>query len=1109
MHVIEIIPTRRVLLALIVALAAALFAGAGSAHAAGPSLALAFAHSPQAFERIDGESEYEVSYTVAVGNEGDAATVGAITVQDSPPPQLELLKVRPGVDWDCPTAQEVDAGTALDCTRTKPIAAGGESLMAVELRMRMSPSAPDPTINSASVSGGGAPSASASDPVHIVERPNFEPLNFEAEALGPLGPAGGPYTLAGGHPEEAFTNFEIPLLPELNPGHEALSNTPVEYLKDAYVKLPPGFLGNPAAVERCPLSKFQGFGGVSCPPSSQVGVALIGFAEGAPGPTDIYNVAPEPGYPAEFAFKVATNVITLVAIPGSRAEGYPLYVAAHDAATVALWGSRITLFGTPTAHNGSVEPERPFLSNPVDCSRPGFDTDISIDSWIHPARKLGGIPDLTDPTWKNDSAPAPPVSGCSDPALADQWTPTVATTPVSGTPGPTPANQPTGLKVHLHFDQSNDPTDPANIAEPGNYNPDIPQAPELKTATVALPEGLAISPSGANGLGACSDQASSPAGDQVHYDTTDPVTCPDASKIGTVTATSPLIARRDPETDKVTGPEPLRGDVYILAPHPGDLPVGGEGDGKYRLLIQIENKELGVNFKLPGVAVANKDTGQLTATFTENPQLPVKDLELDFFKGERAALSTPKTCGTFTTTTDLEAWSAPGTPNAHPQSSFDLGAGSGCAPSLGQRPFNPSLSAGTTTSKAGSSAPFVLNLTRGDSEQEISSLNVNLPPGLTAKLPGVPYCSEAAIAAAKSKSGAAEQESPSCPSASQVGTLTTSAGPGSNPYTVSGKAYLSGPYKGAPLSFAFITPAVAGPFDLGNVAVRAAAFVDPETTRVTVKTDPIPQILDGVPLGIRSIQAKVDRPDFTLNPTNCEAMAVGAQIGGSSGASASPSTHFQVGDCGALAFKPKLSLKLKGGTARGDHPALKATLRTRKGDANIARTVVALPHSEFLAQNHIRTVCTRVQFAAGQGNGAECPKGSIYGRATAITPLLDQPLSGPVYLRSSSNPLPDLVAALHGQIDVDLVGSIDSKNGGIRTTFDPVPDAPVTRFVLNMQGGKKGLLENSRNLCKSVNKATARFDAQNGRRADLRPVLGNGCKTKHGKAKRPKRSGRR
>jgi hypothetical protein len=283
-------------------------------------------------------------------------------------------------------------------------------------------------------------------------------------------------------------------------------------------------------------------------------------------------------------------------------------------------------------------------------------------------------------------------------------------------------------------------------------------------------------------------------------------------------------------------------------------------------------------------------------------------------------------------------------------------------------------------------------------------------------------------------------------------------------------------------------PAQAGPFDLGTVVTRAGIYVNPETAQVTVKSDPLPQILEGVPISYRNIHVEVNRPEFVINPTNCNALQSSARVTSSKGAVANPTDGFQATNCAKLGFDPTISLSVKGGTKRGSYQKLRAVLKAKKGQANIGRVSVALPHSEFLAQNHINTICTRVQFAANA-----CPKGSIYGRARAFTPLLSKPLEGPVYLRSSSHPLPDLVMALNGQIDIDLVGRIDSVDGGIRSTFDTVPDAPVTKFVLEMKGGKKSLLVNSRNLCAGPNKATVKMDGQNGRLHDFRPVLGTSC----------------
>jgi hypothetical protein len=333
------------------------------------------------------------------------------------------------------------------------------------------------------------------------------------------------------------------------------------------------------------------------------------------------------------------------------------------------------------------------------------------------------------------------------------------------------------------------------------------------------------------------------------------------------------------------------------------------------------------------------------------------------------------------------------------------------------------------------------------------------------------------------------------------------AGAGSRPFYAPGKAYLAGPYKGAPLSLVVVVPAVSGPYDLGNIVVRNALYLDPESARVSAVSDPLPQIVEGVPLRVRSILVNLNRPNFTLNPTNCDPHAVEAKIAGAEGATASPSAHFQVANCANLPFAPKLALKLSGGTKRAGHPALRATLKTKAGDANISRLIVALPHAEFLDQAHIGTVCTRVQFAA-----KACPAASIYGHATATTPLLDQPLSGPVYLRSSSNLLPDLVMALKGPpsqpLEVVVPGKIDTgPSGGIRTSFEAVPDAPVSSFTLTTPGGKKGLLENSTDICRAPQRVSVKATGQNGRQANSNPPLQANCKGK-GRHKRDKRANR-
>jgi hypothetical protein len=382
-----------------------------------------------------------------------------------------------------------------------------------------------------------------------------------------------------------------------------------------------------------------------------------------------------------------------------------------------------------------------------------------------------------------------------------------------------------------------------------------------------------------------------------------------------------------------------------------------------------------------------------------------------------------------------------------------------------------------------------------------------LPPGVLGKLAGVDKCSDAAIALAASKTGREELAAPSCPANSQIGRTLVGAGVGPALTYVPGQIYLGGAYKGDPLSVISVTPAVAGPFDAGDVVVRIALTLNPETAEVEVdgsSSDPIPHILKGIPLKVRDLRVYVDRNDFILNPTSCDRSSAKATLFGGyldvfSSADDVPvdlSTPYQAANCLNLPFKPKLSLNLNGGTKRGDHPALKAILNARPGDANIGAASVTLPKSAFLDQSHIRTICTRVQFAA-----KNCPAGAQYGFAKAWTPLLDDPIEGPVYLRSSNHKLPDLVIALHGLVDVNVSSRIDSKNGGIRNSFETIPDAPVSKFVLSLQGGKKGLVVNSRNLCAGKNRADARFTGQNGVAYDFHPEMKPSCGGKGKKRK--------
>ena len=600
------------------------------------------------------------------------------------------------------------------------------------------------------------------------------------------------------------------------------------------------------------------------------------------------------------------------------------------------------------------------------------------------------------------------------------------------------------------------------------FNADAPIANSyLKTAKVTLPEGMGINPSASNGLEVCTDE-------QFHYHTALPVECPDASKIGTVEIQTPSLPSGS-----------IKGNVYVGAPLKNGPGVFESGE-QFRIFIYGFSERYGVNVRLKGSVKPNATTGQLTAEVGENPQATFRNFRLNFFGGDKGILTTPPTCGTNTTTTEFTPWSGNADHNT-PTSNTTLATvpgGGSCPTSLAARKFTPSYSAVSEATGAAKFSPFKLTVNRNDGQQEIKAVNVTLPKGLVGRLAGIPYCGEAEIAAAAASSGKAQQANASCSSNSAIGSVVTKAGTGGAPLSLNGVAYLAGPYKGAPLSLAVITPAVSGPYDLGTVVIRVALNINPLTAQINAVSDPIPNVFGGVKLDIRSIELNANRYQFMLNPTSCQATATTGTLsgGGSNPANASSwssyavSSPFQTSGCKNLGFKPTLNARISGPTTRAKNPQIRVIVKSKKGQANIARTSLNLPHSLFLDQSHIKTVCTRVQLAAKQ-----CPQNSIYGHAEASSPLLKQKLKGPVYLVSSKHKLPDLLADLNGQINIQLDGVISSSHGGLKTVFNNTPDVPLKTFILNMRGGEKSLLQNSTNLCKSPQLAILNMKGQNGK----------------------------
>jgi hypothetical protein len=868
---------------------------------------------------------------------------------------------------------------------------------------------------------------------------------------------GEPISQAGAHPATASTTFKLNAT--LRPDGMLL---PLGSLRTVDASLPPGFVANPMATPRCQMRIYvETLSGSGCPAGSRVGRATVEVLGIKGGGGFVYNLVPRPGTPAQFAFTYAgTTKVFLTGVVRTGSDYGLGFTIPNNSSAQAVTGTTLTFWGVPADNNESGEEPKAFISNPSDCTAGLLTTTLAVDSWQNPGSfstaSFDREPDGTPFT----------VDGCNK----LEFSPTISSKATTDA-----AESPSGLDFNIH--------------QPQNDDPDGLSTAFLKNATVTLPKELVVNPSSANGLAACSPSEigmTTPVGQEapVHFSES-PQTCPDAAKVGTVEVSTPTLDHK------------LPGSIYIATPYQNPF------SSLLSIYLAIEDEQSGIISKLAGKVEPDPDSGQLTARFTENPQLPLEDIDLHFFKSSKGVLTSPLTCGAKTTNSTLTSWSAPEVVDVHPTDSFATTVG--CYGSESDAPKNVSFTAGTESPLSGAYSPFTLRLSRKDGTQHITGVDTTLPAGLVGKLAGVAYCPESGIAQAISREhpeqGKVEQQSPSCPSSSEVGTVNVTAGSGITPIPVSGHAYLAGPYKGAPLSLVAIVPAVAGPFDLGTVVDRVALNVGEYDTRIHAVADPLPTIREGIPLDVRSIELRLNRPSFTLNPTSCEAMQIEAQVSTQAGQTQGLNNHFQVGECGRLGFKPSLKVSLQGKTKRTGHPALKAVVTyPQQGQyANIARAQVNLPHSEFLDQGNLNKTCTKPVLTAGA-----CPASTVYGTAKAWTPLLDKPLEGNVYLVGGYGyKLPALVAELNGQIRVLLVGKVDTgKNKGIRNTFEAVPDAPVEKFVLEMKGGKKyGLLENSENLCKKKQTANASFNAQNGKVLSLSTEIANSCPKGHKKAK--------
>ena len=1020
---------------------------------------------------------------VTATNLGDAPTTGKITIEDTLPAGLILNGVE-GVAGG-PSAYEIGqvlgcapSAKALKCEITKFETLKGEVFPAVlppyeqielKLAVKVAKGAKTGEQNSALVFGGGAAApASASHKIEVSSTPRF---GIEEYSLIPEAEGGSIQTQAGAHP------FQLTSTVTLNSQGPDANGRPrtVALPKDIIAKLPPGFIGNPTPFAQCTDAQFTAAEEVEgkiinhCPAASAIGVASLTFNEPetvgfGTVSVPIFNMVPRIGEPARFAFRAAGVVSAFLDTQIRSGTDYGVTASSLNIPEVQwLLGAKVTFWGTPGSplHDaqrgwdclykigggGACPPTitsnpPPFLVMPTSCAEP-WESSIQADSWSAPGKPTEvaetftyRLPELID--------------GCDHLPFSPS---------IKVTPDGSAASTPTGLDVDVHVPQDA-VLNAKSLAESA-----------IQGISVALPEGVAVDPSGADGLAACSEglvgfegfrstglgsiptftpKLPEPLQQGVNF-------CPDASKIATVKITTPLL----PKGQNVLG------SAYLATQN--ENPFGS----LIALYIIAEDPVSGAVVKLVGETRLTA-SGQLISTFNENPQLAFEDAELHFFGGERAPLATPAHCGPYTTNASFTPWS--GNPAVSSQSTFLITSGPNGSPCPGASlPFAPTLAAGTTNDQAGGFSDLTTTLSRGDGEQNLGSVAITMPPGVSGILKGLPLCPEA------------QANAGSCPEASKIGETTVSAGLGQDPVSVKGgRVYITEGYKGAPFGLSIVNPVKAGPFDLAHdtsnpsaqpacdcVVVRAQVQIDPSTAQLKVTTDPegpyaIPHMIDGVPVQIKHVNVLITRPNFTFNPTNCSALSIKATITSDEGASRLLSEPFQAVNCATLAFKPSFEVKTSGKTSKAAGASLSVKLSYPKGalgsQANIASVKVDLPRQLPSRLTTLQKACLAKTF---QANPQSCPAASIVGHAKVITQLLPVPLEGPAYFVSHGNEaFPNLTILLKGYgVTVQLVGQTFIKNGITSSTFNTTPDVPFESFELTLPQGPSSALAANGDLC--------------------------------------------
>jgi hypothetical protein len=997
------------------------------------------------------QSGNELIMVTAV-NVGGAATDGTpVTIEDTLPAGLVPTQVSGDDSFKyafdemteghfAPEIEEYKTGK-LDC-RVSPTPGctvservdPGDTLV-VLIHVTVQPGLPESVPNEATVSGGGAPAMSVSNPVTISSaHPSF--------GAAPGGLLSATSTRqAGAHPD--FTNgYVMSTVPNEEPGG------PTADAKDVSFDLPPGLVGTTVGMPRCTMAAV--IKESECPNDTMVGTATLTItgAVAATTTVPVFNIEPAPGEPVAFAFNAFLFPVRLT-INLLSAGDYRVRVTAPDitegaptiSAIVTIWGvpadhygpgpdraarqlndeeSNTMSFGSPAPGATRVA----LLTNPSQCSTPR-ETTMFTDLWEPLSWEPSG-----PGVFASSTASIGTGTGCN----LLSFSPTI-----SMLPDTLQAGAPAGYSLDLRIPQDSDPNGLA--------------PPDVKKVVATLPEGTVVSPSAADGLGDCSNA-------QFGLHSGKASECPRDSQVGTVQISTPAL------------PQPLQGEVYLGEPECSPCTPQDAQDGHMvRLLVQVIGEgELGIVVKLEGRTQINQQTGQLTAVFENNPQLPFDDFKLSLGGGERATLANPRTCGPVTTTLDLTPWSTPATPDATPTSTYDV---TGC----NSPQFNPSFSGGTTDNQAGEFTPFTLAFGRADADEFLNGLQMKLPPGLLGKLAGVTLCGEPQAAQG------------TCAPQSLIGHVTVETGPGADPFLVTGgQVFLTGPYKGAPYGLSIVVPAAAGPYTLsgtngnGTVIVRAAISVDPRTAGLTVTADPLPTEIDGIPLQLRLVNVTVDRAGFIFNPTNCAKLSLTGTITSTEAASASVAAPFQVTNCSLLGFRPQFRVATSGRTSRANGASLDARLTYPSGVkfANIAKVKVSLPKQLPSRLTTLQKACTAATFEA---DPARCPGPSVIGIAKVSTPVLSGQLSGPVYFVShGGEAFPSLVVVLQGEgVRVDLSAStFISKAGITSTTFNTVPDVPLSSFELYLPQGPYSALAANGNLCGSKLAMPTEFTAQNG-----------------------------